>query len=113
MQQNVTTGLGGDLCGLLAQQTDEGNLSCGSCSAEQGQPRPLLLASSVTCHAAVGAREGETRRVDGRGERGWTRGEERPVWPMLSVASQAFAVWADLDDRALKMDVMKHLAKGC
>lgn len=56
-QQNVTDGLGGDLCGLLAKQTDEGNLSCRSCSAEQGLPRPLLLALSVTCHAAVGRDE--------------------------------------------------------
>lgn len=69
MQQNVTTGLGGDLCGLLAKQTDEGNLSCGLCSAEQGQPHPLLLASSVTCHAAVGMRRGKTRGVDRRGPR--------------------------------------------
>lgn len=36
MQQNVTTGLGGDLCGLSAKQTDEGNLSCGSRFAEEG-----------------------------------------------------------------------------
>lgn len=70
MQQNVTPGLGADLCGLLAKQTDEGNLSCGLCSAEQEQPHPLLLASSVTCHAAVGMRRGKTRGVDGRGERG-------------------------------------------
>lgn len=56
-QQNVTDGLGGDLCGLLAKQTDEGNLSCRLCSTEQGQPRPLLLALSVTCHAAVGRDE--------------------------------------------------------
>lgn len=34
MQQNVTTGLGDDLCGLPAKQTDEGNLSCGSRFAE-------------------------------------------------------------------------------
>lgn len=67
MQQNVTTGLGGDLCGLLAKQTDEGNLSCGLRFAEQGLPHPLLLASPVTCHATVGTRRGETRGVDRRG----------------------------------------------
>lgn len=68
-QQNVTNGLGGDLCGLLAKQTDEGNLSCSLCSIEQGQPRPLLLALSVTCHAAVGTRRGEMRWVNTRGDR--------------------------------------------
>lgn len=65
-QQNVTTGLGDDLCGLLAKQTDEGNLSCCLCSTEQGQPRPLLLASSVTCHAVVAPGTGKTRGVNRR-----------------------------------------------
>lgn len=65
MQQNVTTGLGGDLCGLLAKQTDEGNLSCGLCFAEQGLPHPLLLAPPVTCHATVGTWRGEARGEGG------------------------------------------------
>lgn len=75
MQQNVTTGLGGDLCGPPAKQTDEGNLSCGSCFAELGgdggweargggrgegccRSGPLLLASPVTCQFWVGAEGG-------------------------------------------------------
>lgn len=70
MQQNVTTGLGGDLRGRLAKQTDEGNLSCGLCFAEQGLPHPLLLASPVTCHATVGTRRGVDRRGEEREELG-------------------------------------------
>lgn len=108
MQQNVTTGLGGDLCGLLAKQTDEGNLSCGSCFAEQGGlPHPLLLASPVTCHATVGTRRGETRGVDGRrgggaedGDVKAERGEmmcrgERQMRMILSVKCQTFTAADD------------------
>lgn len=84
-RQNVTTGLGDDLCVLLAKQSDEGNLSCGSRSAEHGRPRPLLLASSVTCHTAVGTdrgmptggeERGELRRRRRRRCSGGTRGQE-------------------------------------
>lgn len=78
MQQNVTTGLGGDLCGLPAKQTDEGNLSCSSRFAELQRAglgwgggwyddchNPLLLTSPVT----FGGREGEMgeRKVTCRG----------------------------------------------
>lgn len=70
MQQNVTTGLGGDLSGPLAKQTDEGNLSCSLCFAEQGLPHPLLLALPVTCQFRVGVRREETSGADGKGERG-------------------------------------------
>lgn len=48
MQQNVTTGGGGDLCGLLVKQTDEGNLSWNSGSAEQQQAAPTIV--SVVTH---------------------------------------------------------------
>lgn len=80
-RQNVTTGLGDDLCVLLAKQSDEGNLSCGSRSAQHGRPRPLLLASSVTCHTAVGTDRGMPTGGEERGElkrrRCWgTRGQE-------------------------------------
>lgn len=89
MQQNVTTGLGGDLCGPPAKQTDEGNLSCGSCFAELGgdggwevkggggggrcRSGPLLLASPVTCQFWVGTEGGgvdgmHMRETGGRGD---------------------------------------------
>lgn len=68
MQQNVTTGLGGDLCGLLAKQTDEGNLSCGVCSAEQGSAAPTIV--SVVSHLSRngGREEGEREREKRQGE---------------------------------------------
>ena len=63
MQQNVTTGLGGDLCGLLAKQTDEGNLSCGVCSAEQGSTAPTIV--NVVSH--LSRHSGHEERKDGKG----------------------------------------------
>lgn len=66
MQQNVTTGLGGDLCGLLAKQTDEGNLSCGLRFAERGgtaAPTIVNNASHLSRHG------GHEERRDRRGER--------------------------------------------
>lgn len=45
--------LAGDLRGLLAKQTDEGNLSCSGLQRGRLGPPALLLASSVTCHGAV------------------------------------------------------------
>lgn len=63
MQQNVTTGLGGDLCGLLAKQTDEGNLSCGMCSAEQGSAAPAIV--SVVSHLSRHDGHEEKERQEG------------------------------------------------
>lgn len=77
MQQNVTNGLGGDLSGLLAKQTDEGNLSCSLCSIEQGQPHPLLLALSLTCHAAVGTTRAEMSQHKGRWKGSYKNGDGR------------------------------------
>lgn len=77
MQQNVTNGLGGDLCGLLAKQTDEGNLSCSFWSIEQGQPHPLLLALSLTCHAAVDTTRGEMSQHKGRWKGSYKDGDGR------------------------------------
>lgn len=71
MQQNVTTGLGGDLCGPLAKQTDEGNLSCRSCFAEQGLPQPTIV--SVASHLSLQGGHGKRRD---KGSRQGRRGEE-------------------------------------
>lgn len=47
-------------CGeLLAKQTDEGNLSCSGLWRRRLGPLALLLASSVTCHAALALEGGE------------------------------------------------------
>lgn len=68
MQQNVTTGLGGDLCGLLAKQTDEGNLSCGLRFAEQGGGAAAPTIVSDASHLSRHSRHEETRGVDRRGD---------------------------------------------
>lgn len=71
MQQNVTTGGGGDLCGLLVKQTDEGNLSWGLGSAEQRQAAPTIV-SVVTHLSHCGGHEerkdevSQQRRTDNR-----------------------------------------------
>lgn len=72
MRQNVTDGLSADLRRPPAKQTDEGNLSCGLCFAEQGGwGLPALTIVSVANHLShQGWHEERTQeRSEGEGER--------------------------------------------
>ena len=83
MQQNVTIGLGGDLCGLLAKQTDEGNLSCSLSSIERGggaAAAPTIV-SVVTHLSRYGGQEG---RKDGMSQQRRREGEEPEMGEMIN-----------------------------
>lgn len=78
MRQNVTAGLGADLRGPPAKQTDEGNLSCGLRFAEQSEwvgrgwvgELPALTIVSIANHLSRqgGHQERTHERSEGEGE---------------------------------------------